>query len=59
MPLKDPEFTSAYIAPIKCKCGGTAMLVRTAHQATPTGIAELHMFQCYACRDTTEIIVES
>ena len=51
------EFKKAYIPPIDCKCGGTAMLVRTAHQRTKSGTAELRMFQCYACRAVTEVTV--
>ena len=52
------EFKTAYIPPIDCKCGGTAMLVKTRHQRTKSGTEELRMFQCYACREVTEVIVE-
>jgi len=54
-----PQPESDYIPPIDCSCGGTAMLVRTSHQRTKSGTEELHMFQCFACRNTTEIIVEN
>jgi hypothetical protein len=54
---QQPEFRAAYVPPIDCKCGGTAMLVRTVHQRTESGAEEVRMFQCYACRDVTEVIV--
>jgi len=54
-----PEFKKAYIPPIDCKCGGTAMLVRTMYQRTKSGTEELRMFECYACRNITEVIVEN
>jgi hypothetical protein len=56
---RQPAFKAAYIPPIECKCGGTAMLVRTVHQGTKSGTEELRMFQCYACHNITEIIVEN
>ena len=58
MSMQQPETKRAYVHPIDCKCGGTAMLVRTVHHRTNSGTEELRMFQCYACRDVTEVIVE-
>ena len=48
----------AYIPPITCTCGGTAMLARTVLQPTKLGVAELRMFQCFACRDVAEVLVD-
>jgi hypothetical protein len=53
------ERKPAYIPPITCKCGGIAMLIRTAHQPAKSGLAELRTFQCYICHDLTEKTVES
>ena len=59
MALQQPETKRSYVHPIDCKCGGTAMLVRTVYQRTKSSTEELRMFQCYACRDVTEVIVEN
>ena len=47
---QQPESRAAYIHPIDCKCGRSAMLVRTVLR--PVG--ELHIFQCYQCRELIE-----
>ena len=59
MPMQQTETKRAYVHPFDCKCGGTAMLVRTVHQRTASGTEELRMFQCYSCRNVTEVNVEN
>ena len=44
---QQPEFKTPYIPPINCKCGGTAMLVITAHQRTK------NTSKSYACSNVT------
>jgi len=56
---QQPDPQTAYIPPLKCKCGGTAMLVRIAYQRKKSGTEELRMFQCYACREVTEVTFEN
>lgn len=58
MSMQQREARAAYIPPISCKCGGRAMLTRTIFESTKLGTAEVRTFQCFACRNFTEVLVE-